>query len=49
MLEKWLSKEIQVPYSKHFSIIQSEYRLFEYMTFNDETITITYLNNGYFP
>ena len=30
-------------------IIRSEYRLFEYMTFNDKTITFSYLNDGYFP
>ena len=28
-----------------WSIIQSEYCLFEYMTFNDKTITFSYLNH----
>ena len=41
-------KKYRVLYSKRLGIIQSEYRLFEYMTYNDKTTTFSYLNDGYF-
>ena len=46
--EKWQFKEMQLPDSKLFSIILSEYRLSKYVTYNDKTIIFSYVNDMQF-